>query len=1048
MKVKRKAIRWLTSALAVTLITSNTAVAATWKQDASGTWYHYNDQNVKTVGWYHDTDGKWYYLMSDGKMLANTWFQDSDQKRYYLSDSGAMLTDAWHQEANGSWHYFSASGAMLTNTVTPDGYTVRADGTWNQEVARLVNTWYQAPDQKIYRFSETGMMYRNAWHQETDGKWYYFSSDGSMLAGCLTPDGYTLNADGTWNTAIAKKEVQSLGPGGGTGTGSSGSRSSGGGGGGGSHSSGGGGGSHSSGGNSSNSGNTDNDSGETTKPDTPSEPSTPEKPDTPKPSEPDTPTTPDTPEKPDTPENPDEPEKEPETIYAYSIKYKDIKSGQVLSEVAGNAKKGTTISIDHLEFDGYDICEDQPASFDLTSNNKSVNIYYERTPEAASPSELQVNWEVRFVDKETNNKQLSPKRNGKIKEGGTLYINYMSKIVDGSDIWEAIKEPPMEVTVYGPGDQIYYVEYELTGNIPEPDDPELAEKNKLNEWLDTAKDYESDITGEDAENISSARFFVSNQNDNDIRVRSMVGQLDDTGEVVFYIIGKNFKPNGIIIPNVFENVVYSNLTEDEITFGGDTYYVVRMSVERSYDPETCTHRWRIANSYDATCLARGKETYECEKCGTEMQTVTPALGHIDEDNDSVCDRCGQRTFEQEVGSKISANIRIEGGTKRNLTFTCIDDDYQGGMLYISNEAIPLTDFDGYGDMDYENSNVRNYFHGGFTNGFSIAGDALMPIKRDDNVEVDYAMILTEAQQAQYKDVIPNTSDYLVRKPGSTTLVGIQTDGSKKDVTDPDSETFGIRPVILLAKPDAGTAEPIHWNIGDIVAKEIDGETYMFQCIDQNYSDRTENHKEAALFLCTSVIAADTGSEYEYEEQLDGTMDYVFYPGPIVNFGNSNDYKYSKIQKWLNSSSEDFYNCETINIGVDYAYMGATNELRYSELDEDQLKPYYIGNQKLTGKLFSLSVDEALKYKDYLWKFEGSDTENPESQYGTFSKAYWLRNPMGMTNEYNETKQVYVVDLVNGNIHPNTIKPETDIVDEELKVTSTVGVRPAFVMPQE
>ena len=71
MKVKRKAIRWLTSALAVTLITSNTAVAATWKQDASGTWYHYNDQNVKTVGWYHDTDGKWYYLMSDGKMLAH-----------------------------------------------------------------------------------------------------------------------------------------------------------------------------------------------------------------------------------------------------------------------------------------------------------------------------------------------------------------------------------------------------------------------------------------------------------------------------------------------------------------------------------------------------------------------------------------------------------------------------------------------------------------------------------------------------------------------------------------------------------------------------------------------------------------------------------------------------------------------------------------------------------------------------------------------------------------------------------------------------------------
>ena len=99
-------------------------------------------------------------------------------------------------------------------------------------------------------------------------------------------------------------------------------------------------------------------------------------------------------------------------------------------------------------------------------------------------------------------------------------------------------------------------------------------------------------------------------------------------------------------------------------------------------------------------------------------------------------------------------------------------------------------------------------------------------------------------------------------------------------------------------------------------------------------------------------------------------------------------------------------------------------------------------------MFSLSVDEALKYKDYLWKFNGSDAENPESQYGSFSKAYWLRNPMGMSSEYNETKQVYVVDLVNGNIHPNVVKPEIDTEDEELKVTSTVGVRPAFVMPQD
>jgi len=1045
MRVKRKAVQWFATAMAVTMIASNTVAAATWKQDATGTWYHYNDQNVKTVGWYHDTDGKWYYLMSDGKMLANTWFQDADQKWYYLSSSGAMLTNAWFQHTNGAWYYFGRTGAMLANTVTPDGYTVRTDGTWNPEIAKLVNTWFQDANRKWYCFSENGLMYRNTWHQHTDGKWYYFNEDGIMLAGCLTPDGYTLNADGTWNTSIAKKEMPSYGPGGGIISSGSHHSSSGGGGGGG-------GGSHSSGGSSSGGGSSKPE--KPIEPDKPIEPEKPTEPDKPiepeKPTEPDKPIEPDKPTEPEKPTEPDKPgvATPSEATYSYSVKYKDVESEYVLSEVAGNAKKGSTITIDHLEFDGYDICENQPESFVLTMNRKNVNVYYERQPEVATPSEAQVNWEVQFVDAETNNIQLAPKRNGKIKEGGTLYINYMSRIIDGSDVWEAVTEPPMEITVYGPGDQIYYVEYELTETLPDPEDPEQAEKDRLNEWMTTAKEYESAITGESEENISNSRFLVSNQEDNDIRVRTMIGQLDDTGEVIFYIIGKNFEPNGIIIPNVYDNVVYSNLLEDEITIGKDTYYIVRMSVERSYDPDTCTHRWTVVRDFDATCLGKGKQTYECEKCGMEMETVTPALGHVDKDKDSVCDRCDLRTFEQQLGSQISTDIAIEGGTKRNLTFTCIDEDYQGGMLYISNEAIPLSDFNGYGSLDYEESNVRRYFHFGFKNEFSIHGDSLMLIQRDDNVEMDYAMVLTEAQQATYEDVIPNTSAYLVRKPGETALVGIATDGTKNAVVDPDSETYGIRPVILLAKPDAGVAESAHWNLGDIVAREIDGNTYMFECIDQNYSDRTENHKQAALFLCTSVIGADTGSEYVYEEQLDGTMDYTFYPGPIVNFGNSNDYKYSKVQKWLNNSSDDFYNCETINIGVDYAYMGATSEQRFSELDEDQLKSFYIGNQKLTGKLFSLSVDEALKYKDYLWKFNGSDTENPESQYGSFSKAYWLRNPMGMSSEYNETKQVYVVDLVNGNIHPNAIKPEIDTEDEELKVTSTVGVRPAFVMPQD
>lgn len=1010
MKVKQKAARIMATALVITTVVSNTVLtfgAATWRQEESGNWYHYNEQNLTTKGWYKDTTGKWYLFLEDGKMLANTWFQDSEQKWYYLSDTGAMLTDTWWKNEDGKWYYFGSSGSMLAETVTPDGYTLNPDGSWNLAVSRLMSTWYENAGNRYY-FTDTGNMLMNAWYQNNDGKWYYFGRDGTMLADTITPDGYTLNQDGSWNQLIpqqkAVKTPSRVGGGGGGGSGGGSNK--------------------------------------------PSKPNIPEKPDTPE--LPDNPSPPNPPNPPDNSGgNEDDDISTPSNAtYDYSIQYKDVDTNHILNEIVGKAEEGSTIQIEHLDIDGYEICSAQPEKMTLTSNGKTANIYYE-VINVASPSEAkEIGWEVRFVDADTRQKLLSPTRSGTIKEGGTLYINYLSKIVDGSNIWNAIEEPPIEISVYGPGNQIYYVEYELSGSLPDDNDPNKEPKEKLKEWLLKAKECEEEITGENAANISDSRFYVTNQSTNDIRVRSVVSMLEEAGELTFYIIGKDFEPNGLSIPNAFVGVQYSNLLEDTVTFGGNTYYITRMAVEKAFDPETCLHRWEVKYEHEPSCLQKGTLQYLCEKCGETEDTYTAPLGHIDRNADSVCDRCNERAFDQQIGSEISTNITIKSGLKRTLTFVCIDADYQDGMLYISKESIPLTDFNGYGNLNYEESNVRWYFLRGFQNDFSITGNSLLGIAREDSLEKDFAILLTEEDVANYNSIIPKTSSYLVRKAGEDALLGINPDGSAVDVLNPDAEAYGVRPAIVLAKPDTGVPDRIHWNIGDIQAREIDGNIYMFECIDQNYSDRTENHREAALFLCTTVIPANTGSTYSYEEQLDGTYDYVFEPGPIVNFGRNNDYKYSNIRKWLDDSEDNFYNAENISIGVDYAYMGSTEELRYSMLNEDNLRPNYIGNQKLTGKLFIMSIDEALKYKEYLWRFGGSDTENPDTQYGAFSKAYWLRNPMGTSQEHVQTKQVYVVDLVNGNIHPQDIKPNIAGTDEELKVTGTVGVRPAFAMPQD
>lgn len=249
-------------------------------------------------------------------------------------------------------------------------------------------------------------------------------------------------------------------------------------------------------------------------------------------------------------------------------------------------------------------------------------------------------------------------------------------------------------------------------------------------------------------------------------------------------------------------------------------------------------------------------------------------------------------------------------------------------------------------------------------------------------------------------------------------------------------------------PESGS---IHWEIGDTVTVNIHGEAYRFRCIDQNYADQEENHQQAALFLCDTVIPADIGSQYAFEELPDGSHGYVFYPGPLVDFGDSNEYKYSRVRAWLQGAEQEedsFSSALVVHTGVSQAYWGSTQENRYSQMDTEGLHSEAIGSQQMVDRLFVLSVEEALKYRDWLWRFEGSEDENPQTQVEAYCKGYWLRTPAGSRVNF-DTDQVYVVDLVLGNLHPAAICPQPDenLQGEEILRTGIYGVRPVFVLPQ-
>ncbi len=251
---------------------------------------------------------------------------------------------------------------------------------------------------------------------------------------------------------------------------------------------------------------------------------------------------------------------------------------------------------------------------------------------------------------------------------------------------------------------------------------------------------------------------------------------------------------------------------------------------------------------------------------------------------------------------------------------------------------------------------------------------------------------------------------------------------------------------------------------------LDGVPYHFRCIDQNYRDGTADGQSLALFLCDSVVPADTGSLYEHRQLEDGNWGNVFTPGPIVNFGESGRYADSAVRRWLAAQEEDADTFPRVNVGVERGYLGRTETGSRSRFSDSVLRPCQLGSQILNDHYFILSVEEALKYREHLWRIDGMDEEETAENAGTFAKGYWLRTPSGKDEN---AGYVYIVDLANGNLHPQAVRPlwemaaderreqlkaagEDDLAtgaglpadDEELAVTSPVGVRPAFVMKQD
>ncbi|WP_029201315.1 hypothetical protein [Oribacterium sp. NK2B42] len=106
----------------ILIMSSFSAYALEWHQDALGWKLWDKKKKPLTSEWYYDS-GYQYYLKDDGYRAAGWTLIDSNW--YYFDQKGHLATDKWIDDK-----YVDYSGKMLTATWTLDGYYVGADGKW------------------------------------------------------------------------------------------------------------------------------------------------------------------------------------------------------------------------------------------------------------------------------------------------------------------------------------------------------------------------------------------------------------------------------------------------------------------------------------------------------------------------------------------------------------------------------------------------------------------------------------------------------------------------------------------------------------------------------------------------------------------------------------------------------------------------------------------------------------------------------------------------------------------------------------------------------
>lgn len=696
------------------------------------------------------------------------------------------------------------------------------------------------------------------------------------------------------------------------------------------------------------------------------------------------------------------------TPYEYVIVYRERNSWNDVGLYVGMNAENSFISIPAININGYQVPDSELGGFQLSESGMVEYTDYVKYSQGSSNQDKRVPYTIRFQDGDGND--LLKPYTGRVAAPADdsiidLPVYYPNEFTDSDGhLWRANQKSPQTFKIDA-----------LSVNQNE----NIVYYNKV---------YDNPMTD----------MIIEKESEGLTIFREFIIHTDDAEEHEFYLIGKDYNPKDMIpgeLQAVYGVYAYGNAPVDTFELDGTIYTVCKITYKRTFNEENCTHKWAVTDKIMGGCLVNGNETIACSKCGYSYSVILPAAGHVDKNHDTVCDNCGKRFYPNNIGDEVVVNFKsgaLDIGNYQ-FKFVCVDDSYIGPdgeemMLYLCEDNINSGVYGAYSEKglaDFNTSDLRDFLNEEFLDGLgNLRDDAML------NVDDNRVSILSREQYETYLKDAENRYEF----PEGTFLTStLSSDGSKVVLTNgmevypEDAVNYPVRPVIALKKPDTGdTVAKTTWHLGDIQARTIGNEVYLFRCISENYKDKSNTSKRLALFLCETVIPADIINNPVTEQY------------ETLFFGDTNNYKFSTINEWLKENSSDaLFSLSQINIGVDSSYRGQTTKYKFSQLNPNELiKDTFSKTQAMYSNLFVLSVEEAIQYKDYLWKFADSLIENPETQIKPYCTGYWLRTPETDTND-----MIYSVNLHDGTIEPISVKATDG------NSYSTIGIRPAFVMPQ-